>query len=84
MDMSFGQLGERMTVPDCRLRAQLIQILIFLEVIIALEAGVRFPGLHQEALFLALGDITLQLIIGCLLRFSNYFTYITLAFLRSL
>ena len=31
----------------------------FLRVIIALEAGVRSHGLHQEALFLAMGDITL-------------------------
>ena len=52
--------------------------------IIALEAGVRSHGRHQEALFLAVGDIKLELITDCLLRFSNYFTYISLAFLRSL
>lgn len=77
-------MGERITVPDCRQRAPSDLDFDFLRVIIALEAGVRSHGLHQEALFLALGDITLQLITGCLLRFSNYFTYIRLAFLRSL
>lgn len=51
--------------------------------IIALEAGVRSQG-RREALFFASGDIKLELITDCLLRFSNYFTYISLAFLRSL
>lgn len=31
--------------------------------------GVRSQGLHQEAVFLSQGDIALQLITGCLLRF---------------
>lgn len=88
MAMSFGQVGflgrENYST---RLQAEgpvWPRFWFFKRVIIALEAGVRSHGPHQEVLFLAVGDITLQLITGCLLRFSNYFTYISLPFLRIL
>lgn len=88
MAMSSGQVGfPGRENYSTRLQAEgpvWPRFWFFKRVIIALEAGVKSHGLYQEALFLAMGDITLQLIRGCLLRFSNYFTYISLAFLRIL
>lgn len=73
-------MEERITVADCRPRALSDPDSEFLRVIIALEVGLGLGASTRKASFLAMGDIELQLITGCLLRVSNYFICVSLDF----